>query len=288
MSTARLRKSGAVLMVAALSLLLSACLLAPGKFTSALDVRKDGRFTFSYTGEIMLMPLTDLGELSRKGDAAEGEFTPSPCYADDSGEERDCAKPDLDQQKTEWEDGRRSAAERKKRDADMAKAMLGGIDPSDPKAAEEFAARLRKQAGWKRVDYKGKGLFDVDFAIAGRLDHDFAFPTIERFPNANSFIQLVRRADGSLRIDAPGFADDAGSSSMLGMARMGAMSELKDGERPPSFPALDGRFTLTTDAAILANNTDDGPKAAAGGQLLEWVISRDTKAGPMGLLRMGQ
>jgi hypothetical protein len=82
------------------------------------------------------------------------------------------------------------------RTRDVAKLMLGGMGPSSPHAAEEFAQRLRRQAGWKRVDYKGDGLFEVDFAIEGRLDHDFTFPTIERFPMANQFVQVALRSDG--------------------------------------------------------------------------------------------
>jgi len=43
----RTKRSLAVICVAALSMLLAACILMPGKFTSSLDLRKDGRFTFA-------------------------------------------------------------------------------------------------------------------------------------------------------------------------------------------------------------------------------------------------
>ena len=36
-----------------LPLALTSCFLIPGAFTSSLDLRKDGRFTFAYQGEII-------------------------------------------------------------------------------------------------------------------------------------------------------------------------------------------------------------------------------------------
>ena len=78
--------------------------------------------------------------------------------------------------------------QRKKRDAESMKAMFGGLDPADPKAAEELAARLRRQAGWRKVTYRGDGLYEVEFAITGQLSHDFIFPVVERFPQPGSRI----------------------------------------------------------------------------------------------------
>lgn len=278
-----IRRLGAVAALAGLSLLLTGCLLSPGKFTSALDVRKDGRFTFSYTGEMHLLPLS---ELARKGDkGADAPFEPSTCYDSEKGEDRDCTKEEIAEQKKTWEEDRKAAAERKKKDADMAKAMLG-VDPEDPKAAEELAGRLRKQAGWKSVVYKGNGLFEVDFAISGVATHDFAFPTIERFPAANPFVALVKRADGSLRIDAPGFVL-IGGDPMRTMLKLGAMSESGESKDKAGIPTIDGTFTITTDAAVLANNTDDGPQPVANGQKMSWKIENSTLAAPMALLRLG-
>ena len=88
----------------------------------------------------------------------------------------------------------------------MAKAWLGGLDPSDPKAADAFAERLSRQAGWKSVINRGDGRFEVEYAVSGRLDHDFSFPMIERMPAVVPFVTMIRRADGSVRIDAPAFA----------------------------------------------------------------------------------
>ena len=275
-----------------LSLLLAACLISPGKFTSTLDVRKDGRFTYTYTGEVFMLGLSKLAEMGRNTKAV---FEPSTCYKDDSMDERPCTKAELDKQKADWEDEQKAKVEKDKKDGEMAKAMFGGLDPSDPKAAQEFADRLSRQAGWKSVIYKGDGLYQVDFAISGKLDHDFTFPTIERFPMANAFVTLVRRNDGSLRIDAPGFGPGSSAGGMSNFAQMAAMGaamdkagkDSKDGDTPPNMPQLDGTFTLTTDAEILANNTDEGPVAVTTGKKLEWRVTQRTTNAPTALVKLG-
>lgn len=270
-------RAGTVMLLA-LSLLLSACLLAPGKFTSTLDIRKDGSFAFAYTGEIHMLALTKLA--SELG-ANNSPFTPEKCYKEDGLEERSCSAKDIADQKATWQAERDRAAEKRRQDAESMKAILGGIDPGNPRAAEELAARLRRQAGWKRVDYKGDGLFDVDFAIAGRLDHDFTFPTIERFPMANTFVQIALRDDGTVRVDAPGFAPAATGEPFRGM-----MQGMAAKDAPAVFPQVDGRFTLRTDGAILANNTDEGPQADPAGQKLDWAVNLRSPAAPTALIRV--
>ena len=265
----------AMAMLSGLSLMLAACILMPGKFGSAMDVRKDGRFSFQYSGEIVLLPLAD-----KKPEAANAEFVPSPCYEDDSGNERACTKDEVAEQKAQSERERESKA---KNDSEMAKMFLGGIDPSDKKSAEELANRLRRQAGWRKVIYKGDGVYEVDVLIAGRLDHDFVFPTIEGFPMANAFVQASLRNDGTLRIEAPGYGPSAAGIPMGGMMQAAAMGG--DG-KTPKLPEIDGTFTLRTDAQILANNTDEGPTADPAGQALNWIINSRTPSPPTVLLRL--
>lgn len=268
------------------ALLLSGCLLSPGRFVSTLDIRKDGRFAFAYTGEIHMLALSRLAEME-----ANKPFAPSPCYTDDTGQERECTKADLTSQKGAWEEERKSSAERRKREGAQMKALLGGIDPTDPRAAEELAQRLRRQVGWKKVIYKGDGLFDIDFSVAGRLDHDFAFPTIERFPTANAFVTLALRQDGTVRIDAPGFAPAAGGepfrSMMMGMAGSTKIGP-SEKDLPPGMPVIDGTFAVTTDAAVLANNTDEGPQLDTAGQRLAWTVNLRSGAAPMALVRLAK
>jgi hypothetical protein len=255
-------------------LLLAACMLAPGKFDSQLDVRQDGRFTFNYVGQIHFLPLSQR--------ARDATFSPESCSGDD-GEERPCTAAELAEQRRNWEAGRAEREAEDRREAQSMQAFTGNLDVSDPRAGEELAARLRRQAGWRRVDYRGDGLFDVDFRISGTLDHDFTFPTLENFPLANAFVQLTRRNDGTIRIDAPGFAQGMGAEGLGGMAGslMGGTTSTN-----ANVPTAEGRFVLATDAQILANNTDEGPQAVPSGQQLAWTINLRSTAAPMALLRL--
>lgn len=281
---------------AALAMLLAGCLLLPGKFTSDLTLRKDGTFGFAYKGEIFVLALSRMAA-GMNDQAANKPFEPKECKADDSDNIRPCKPDELAQQKREWQDERDAAKTKAAKDAETAKAMLGGIDPTDPKASEQFAAHLARQAGWKSVVSKGDGRFEVEYAIAGRLDHDFTFPTVERMPMLVPFVALIRRADGSVRVDAPAFSSGQSAGPLAGFAGMagalgGADAAKADKDAspgkpatPPGFPVLDGHFTVRTDGTILANNTDDGPRAEPGAQRLEWVINPQTSAPPTALIR---
>ena len=254
-----------------LALMLAGCLLAPGRFVSALDIRKDRSFTFSYTGDIHILPLSKLGAKP---------FEPQPCYDDQSMEERACTAKELAEQ-------RATADERQKQEAESAKALFGGIEISDPRAADELAERLRRQTGWRKVEHKGNGRFEVDFLISGTLDHDFVFPTIERFAMANDFVQLAVRADGTVRVDAPGFGPAAASPLAALMNAAPSSSEANAGPASDA-PEIDGTFTIRTDGAILANKPDEGPKPDPAGQTLQWKVNARIPAAPTALIQLGR
>lgn len=268
------------LIVAGLALVVSACILAPGRFGSQLELRRNGKFSFSYTGEILMVPLM---EAEKKKDQP---FTPSTCRDEDTYDERECTPEDLARQKTEWEESR---ARSRKSDSEAARMMLGGFDPNDPKTGEEMAARLRRQAGWKKVEYLGAGKFDVDYAVSGTLDHDFTFPSIEGFAMSNAFVQAFRRADGTVRVEAPGFGPPSGgpAAGMMAGIAQGAMGSGDDAPKGPSTLA-DGTFALVTDGEILANNTDEGAKSVAGGKALSWKVDPRIGAAPTALVRLSR
>lgn len=279
------RRIGAAALAAMLALALAACMLAPGKFAAELDLRRAGTFRFSYSGEIHVLALSKLAEAMNRSSAVSETFTPQPCLeSDGGGAARKCTSEELAEQKRDWEEQRSSAAQRRTREAESMKAMFGGIDPTNPRAAEELAARLRRQAGWRKVVHRGDGLFDVEFVAEGRIDHDFTFPTIERFPATNPFVQVLRRADGSVRIDAPGFAPAAAGEPWRGWMQAAALSE--GNQRAPQLPEMDGTFAVTTDGEVLANNTEEGPQANAAGQRLEWRVSQRSQAAPTALVRL--
>lgn len=243
-------------LLAVLGLLLAACMLIPGKFASSLDLRKDGRFSFAYKGEIHFI---------------------SPSRFDDAKQAED-AKP----------------ADKPEKDAESARmeAMMGGANLTDPKAAEEFARRLSRQQGWRSVRSMGNGKFDVDYAISGTLTHDFTFPVIEGYAQATPFVQVIRRNDGSVRVNAPAFSSGPEGSPLRNLARMGAMEGAtkdkatndKGTGKPPKLPVLDGLFAVTTDGAILANNTEEGPQADTTGSVLNWTVNEGTESAPTALI----
>ena len=285
----RWRAAAAVAFAAAASLALSACILSPGTFDATLDLRRDGRFTFSYNGQIYLLALSKLAEASNKAESGGDVFVESSCW-DDEFKERECTEEEIAEQRGTWE---ATAAERKataEREAAAMRQFLGGIDPADPAAAEELAARLRRQEGWKRVEYRGEGLFEVEFSISSSMGHDFVFPTFERFPMVNSFVLANARQGGAVRIEAPGFAAQSGGNSfpamMVGLASVGAASSGSDNPLD-GIPEMNGTFRIVTDGQVLANNTDDGPRSAPEGQILEWRVNKRTETAPMALIQLG-
>jgi hypothetical protein len=276
-------------------LALTGCFLQPGKFDSALDLRKNGAFTFTYKGQIYMLALSKIADMASKADAANAEFTPETCYDDDLNE-RKCTADEIAEQRRNWEQEKANKAKEDKNNAEMMRAMLGGIDPADPEAAKELADRLRHQAGWRAVNYLGDGLFEVDFALSSKITHDFAFPVIERFPMSNVFVMATRRADDAVRIEATGFTAQSSTNPMQGamggmLSAAAASDAAKNGEADKDaaalgIPEIDGTFRIVTDGEILANNTDEGPQAGAGGKVLQWRITKRTATAPMALVRL--
>lgn len=295
-TTIRLR---AAALLSGLALALAGCFMSPGKFTSELALTGPDSFTFSYEGEIFFLGLSKLAQM---GAAAEESFTPSECFSDETFEPRECTKEELEAQRAEWDAGAAERAARAKKDAETMKAIMGGIDPSDPKAAEQLVKLLERQKGWNRVVHKGDGLFEVSYAVSGTTGHDFMFPMIESFPPVNPFVQMFLRDGSQARINAPGFAIQNGDNPIGGMAGgMGALAGLAamgaaqcgdaaDGGAPalpPGVPVLEGTFTIRTGPGmrVLANNTDEGPEAVAGGgEVLRWTISQATSQAPTALI----
>lgn len=284
----RWRAAAAVALAAAASFALSACIISPGTFDATLDLRRDGRFTFSYTGQIYLLALSELAEMSNQAESGD-DFVPTACWDDDFNE-RECTDEELAQQREDWEAGAEERKATAEREAEAMRQFLGGIDPADPKAAEELAARLRRQEGWKRVEYRGDGLFEVEFSISSTIGHDFVFPTFERFPMVNSFVLANVRQGRTVRIEAPGFAAQSGGGSFPGMmVGLAAVGSASTGEKNPlgNLPKIDGTFRIVTDGQILANNTDEGPRTTAEGQVLEWRVNERTAAAPTALIQLG-
>jgi hypothetical protein len=107
---------------------------------------------------------------------------------------------------------------------------------------------------------------------------------------ANFFVVANIRDGNVARIEAPGFAADSGSTgSGSGFLQMANIFGTPKGapEQEDKLPLLDGTFTVTTDGAILANNTDEGPQAVANGKQLSWKVTRRSTVVPTALIQLG-
>jgi hypothetical protein len=229
-----------------LPLLLTACLFQPGKFTSALTINKDRSFTFTYVGEVMAVDLEgmtgDLGALA--GEGAEG------AEGDDAA-----ATP----AKTPAQVAQEKAAEKAAKDEQY----------------RELAGQLAKEYGYKTVEYRGNGLFYVDYAISGTLTHGFAFPYNQDGGMIFPWVAVELRGGDTVRVKAPGFA----KQDMGGMGDLGAGG----GDAPSK---IDGTFTLTTDAAVVSQNNEDGAKTAGGKSVIAWRVTPRTTDAPTAVLRI--
>jgi hypothetical protein len=284
----------AAAVLAALSLVLAGCLITPGKFTAELALTGADQFTFTYDGEIFFLGLSKLAQM---GSSADETFQPSSCTDEETYATRECTKAELDQQRKAWDEAAPARAAERKKQAEQMAAVMGGINPDDPKAAEELTRLLLRHKGWEEVQSLGDGLFRVRYRINGTLGHDFMFPVIEGFPATNPFVQTIARKNGQLRINAPGFAVQGADNPMAGMmggmgalAGMGAMAadEVSGGKAMPAMPKLEGTFTIRTTSPmrVRANNTDEGPATAATGEVLTWQITPRTTQMPTALIEL--
>lgn len=227
------------------ALLLAACVLTPGKFTSTLTVNKDRTFTFTYVGEVIAV---DFGK-----EMAEGMKSKS------KSDDEDEAKPTS----TGFLRIAKDKAADKKAEFDA--------------KCRAIAAALAKEAGYRKAEYVGDGKFMVDYAITGTLTHNFVYPFNSDAEAVFPFIALELRADGKVRMRAPAFAKDAtgGSSAASGM---GGMGDLGSGNK------LDGTFTLDTDAELISQNNENGATTVGGRKRVTWAVTPLTKTAPMAVL----
>ena len=319
MNRANLR--GFVALVSA-ALLLTGCMLVPGKFASELELMNAGKFTYRYDGEIYLLAMSQLAEAGAMfGDEGSSEFVEQPCYVDEDDdefaaeesaffpetttaaviedeeeeeevslfEERDCTEEELEEQREVYEKAQERKRKQAEQQAQIINLFFGGLDPSDPDSAEELVKRLKRQRGWKEVEHLGDGKFNVSFEITATMGHDFVFPTFEKFPMNNFMVTAAVREPDTIRIDAPGFAVQGGEGPLGGMmsGMVGVLQAFGDDEDralAQDIPELDGTFAIITNGRILANNTDEGPVEIDGMQRIEWQINSRTRSAPMALI----
>lgn len=159
---------------------------------------------------------------------------------------------------------------------DKTKAAEAAKKKADSEAKNRaIADALSKEAGYRSVRYMGEGKFLIDYQVSGRLDHAFIYPFNLDAQAIVPFVAVELRANGTVRVKAPGFAND--SKDQAGpMSGMGGDTSSK----------MDGTFTLDTDAEIVSTNYEDGPQVAAGRKTLSWKVSPLTRDAPTAVLRL--
>ncbi len=274
------------LLALAAPLLLAGCLWGPGKFSSTLDLRKDGSFTLDYRGELTI-DMPDESKAAVWSDSMARCFTDGRTEIDQSGsaasdgnaadQTRACAPAENAKLKAQFvrEAGERLAAKRKENE-EMAKVF--GLPGLDDTSARAFAVKLMKYAGWRSVVYRGDGMFDVDYHLAGRATQDFLFPVLPDNALILPFIALRRRADGTILVTAPALAGPSGLGAPPGM----------NGGGPFNGPTsrAEGRLTITTDGEVLTNNSEDGPARTTSGHALHWDVTPALAKIPETLIRL--
>ena len=273
--------------VASAPLLLAGCLWGPGKFTSDLTLKKDGSFVLDYRGEIVLQTPPDAQvksepwakEKARCRKSGRVEVQPWMTTVDDDDPVRPCTASELAKAKTDYET---QAAERTKSKREEAEQMakMFGLPGFDEDSNRAFAAKLSKYAGWRSVQYRGKGVYDVDYHFEGRATQDFVFPALPDNDFLIPFVAIRRRADGSVLVTAPAFTGGAGPlGARAGAAAAGAM---KDGP----ISKAQGRFTIITDGEVLTNNSEDGTAPHTLGRQVHWDVGSGSNKIPEALIRL--
>jgi hypothetical protein len=271
----------ALLAALVVPLALAACLFVPGKFESTLDIRADRSFTFTYKGEIQAI---DLKSLSGKAmEAAIAEDAEKGSGSEPSTEEENPAG-------ATFSDAVFAGQTEAKKDPELA---LTPAEKAERDAEyRELAAQIAKEAGYRSVEYRGDGIFYVDYAISGRLSHGFAFPYNQDAEMVFPFVVVDLRGKDGVRVKAPGFAEQqkGGMGSPATAGAMGAMSEGMGegmGKAMGFDPAkMSGTFTLTTNAEIVSQNQEDGAKTVGANRTIVWKVNHRTKDAPMAVLRV--
>ena len=234
---------------------LASCVLTPGKFVSTLRIDADRHFTFTYIGEVVAL---DIGDDMMKGlGDSPAEDTTDPASGDGTATLQQLAFQDK--------------AESKADDSKDAASKKAATDAKN----RTIAATLAKETGYRKVTYLGDGKFSIDYAISGTLDHSFLWPYNVDAEIMFPFIAVELRANNTVRIKAPAFANENSKSSSMGMPGMDKASS-----------QLDGVFTLDTNAEIVSQNNEDGAVTTGGRKTITWKATPLTKDAPSAVLRL--
>jgi hypothetical protein len=203
-------------------------------------------------------------------------------------EERDCTKEEVAEQKAAWDETQAAAQKMKEEQKKIFANLLGGIDPQNPATIKRFTKEVERLAAWNKVEHLGEGVFQIDYSTSGHLGDDFAFPVIPRYALGEPMIHVTRWDNGRVRVEAPAFHTDPDMNAlaMMSSSDLIAMSGMTGGKKAAKPIEIKGVFTLTTDARILANNTEEGPEQSGVFEVLRWDIGPANFGAPMALLKL--
>ncbi|MES2443028.1 MAG: hypothetical protein V4574_09375 [Pseudomonadota bacterium] len=246
-----------------LPLMLASCLFMPGKFESSLTIHKDRSFTFTYKGEVVALDLDDPG----KG-ITEASSEPADMMAENATEADDSIYENTTEEiPAETAEQRAEASAKRQAEKD--------------EQYREVAAQLAKEAGYRTVEYRGNGVFYVDYAISGVLTHNFTYPYNLDSAMVFPWVSVELRGKDAVRVKATGFAKQDLSS--LGPLGMGGGAP-PGGSAPPS--KVNGTFTLITDAGVVSQNNEEGAETVGADTVITWRVTPKTPDAPMAVLRV--
>ena len=164
-----------IALACALPLLLSSCLLVPGKFTSTLTVHADRSFTFSYQGEVIA---SDPGEgmaVSGQGSEPEDKAAAEAKAKEKAGKARD--------------------REAKNREIAVALAKEAG-----------YRSVVYQGDGKFQVDYAVTGVLTTNFTYPFNSDAEVMVPFIAAEVRKDGTVRIKAPAFGKAGAQAPGAA----------------------------------------------------------------------------------
>jgi hypothetical protein len=138
----------------------------------------------------------------------------------------------------------------------------------------DIAKKVAREAGYRSVEYRGDGIFYVDYEISGKLTHNFVFPYNQDAGMIFPFVAIELRGKDMVRVKAAGFAKQENKGS--GMSGMGDDTNAR----------LDGIFTLVTDAEIVSQNNEDGAKTSGASKTVTWKVTPTSSDAPMAMLKV--
>jgi hypothetical protein len=151
-------------------------------------------------------------------------------------------------------------------------------DNGDDAQMRAIADALAKEKGFRSARYLGNRKFEIDYAISGRLTHAFLFPFNIDAQIVLPFVAVELRGDDRVRVKAPGFSNgfDKSQGPSLGTG----------GPGEDAAKALNGSFTLTTDAEIISLNQEEGAQPVPNGKHIVWRVTPLTSEAPAATLRV--